>query len=158
VEVRELRAAERDWLWATLRAAWGDDVIAVRGALRRPAEMTAVVAVDGDERIGVATWTVERAEAELMTLNAFRTGAGVGRALIGSVAAAARVAGARRLLVMTTNDNTRALRVYQRFGFRIAEVRPGAVDEARRTLKPSIAAVGLDGIPIRDEIDLVLDL
>jgi hypothetical protein len=59
--------------------------------------------------------------------------------------------------VMTTNDNLRALRLYQRAGFRLVELRAGAIDETR-SLKPSIPATGNDGIPIHDEIDLVLDL
>jgi hypothetical protein len=33
-------------------------------------------------------------------------------------------------------------------------VRPGAVDEARASLKPTIAATGDYGIPIRDELVL----
>ena len=32
---------------------------------------------------------------------------------------------------MTTNDNLAALRFYQRRGFRLAGLRPGAVDEVR---------------------------
>jgi len=59
---------------------------------------------------------------------------------------------------MTTNDNLRALGFYQRRGFRLASLRPGAVDEARRTLKPEIPEIGDDGIPIRDELDLEMDL
>jgi hypothetical protein len=55
---------------------------------------------------------------------------------------------------VTTNDNVDALRFYQRRGFRLRAVRPGAVDDARRTLKPEIPAVGEQGIPIRDEIEL----
>jgi ribosomal protein S18 acetylase RimI-like enzyme len=55
--------------------------------------------------------------------------------------------------VTTTNDNLNALRFYQRRGFRIMGVHPGAVNEARR-LKPSIPAIGAYGIPICDEIDL----
>ena len=39
---------------------------------------------------------------------------------------------------MTTSDNLVALRFYQRAGFRMAELRPGAVDAARARLKPSI--------------------
>jgi hypothetical protein len=61
---------------------------------------------------------------------------------------------AQRVWLVTTNDNLDALRFYQRRGFRIAQVRPGAVDETRKTLKPSIAEVGDFGIPIRDEIVL----
>jgi hypothetical protein len=33
-------------------------------------------------------------------------------------------------------------------------VRPGAVDESRRTLKPHIPPTGEYGIPLRDEIEL----
>ena len=122
-------------------------------------ELPAVVAVDDDgERVGFATYIVEGALAELVSIDALRPGAGVGRQLLDAVAGAARAAGAERLLVMTTNDNLVALRFYQRAGFRMAELRTGAVDEARATLKPSIPETGNDGIPLRDEIDLVLDL
>jgi hypothetical protein len=126
--------------------------------VRRPGELDALVAVDASgERVGLATYVVEGAIAELVTIDALQTGAGVGRRLLEAVAAAVRAAGVGRLVVMTTNDNLAALRFYQRAGFRLCELRPGAVDEAR-SLKPSIAATGNDGIPIRDEIDLVLDL
>ena len=67
-------------------------------------------------------------------------------------------AGCRRLWLVTTNDNTHALRFYQRRGFRIAAVHTGAIDEYRGTLKPEIGLTGNDGIPIRDEIELELAL
>jgi hypothetical protein len=37
-------------------------------------------------------------------------------------------------------------------------VHPGAVAEARRTLKPGIPEIGDHGIPLRDEIVLEQDL
>ncbi len=37
----------------------------------------------------------------------------------------------REVRLTTTNDNVDALRFYQRRGFRLAELRPGAVDQAR---------------------------
>jgi hypothetical protein len=58
----------------------------------------------------------------------------------------------------TTNDNVDALRFYQRRGFRLAALRTRAVDELRRRLKPTIPAVGEHGIPIRDEIELEIEL
>ena len=66
--------------------------------------------------------------------------------------------GLRRLWVLTTNDNVDALRFYQRRGFRLSALRPGAVDEARRQLKPEIPELGEYGIPIRDEIELEMPL
>jgi hypothetical protein len=59
---------------------------------------------------------------------------------------------------VTTNDNVDALRFYQRRGFRLARVRPGAVDESRRVLKPEIPTVGAYGIPLRDELELEMGL
>jgi len=56
--------------------------------------------------------------------------------------------------VVAEDTGAVGLRFYQRRGFRLARIRPGAVDEARRTLKPEIASTGNYGIPIRDEIEL----
>ena len=63
-------------------------------------------------------------------------------------------ASGRRVWLVTTNDNLEALRFYQRRGFRLAQLRCGAVDEARRHLKPAIPASGFFGIPVHDEIVL----
>jgi ribosomal protein S18 acetylase RimI-like enzyme len=159
VNVREVHDDERDWLRATLSELWFGDTVVGRGRTWTHGEQPALVAIDeSGERVGVATYAVEGDTAELVTLNALRPGRGAGRRLVEGVAATVRAAGAMRLRVMTTNDNVAALRFYQRAGFRLAEVRPGAVDEARRALKPTIPLTGNDGIPIRDEIDLVLDL
>jgi GNAT superfamily N-acetyltransferase len=158
MEVRDLREEERPWLAEALRESWFGETVLARGREWRPASLPALVALDDSgEPVGIATWTVERDTADLVTLNALVPGQGIGRLLIDAVARAARDAGARHLRVMTTNDNLRALRLYQRAAFRLSEVRPGAVDEARLA-KPSIPEIGNDGIPIRDEIDLVREL
>jgi hypothetical protein len=54
-------------------------------------------------------------------------------------------------------DNLDALRFYQRRGFRMAALRSCAVERARK-LKPSIPEFGAYGLPMRDEIDLILNL
>ena len=56
---------------------------------------------------------------------------------------------------ITTNDNLPALRFYQKRGFHLVAVYPDALAESRR-LKPEISHIGLDGIPLRDEIELEL--
>ena len=77
---------------------------------------------------------------------------GIGTALLEAVIEA--VAGCDRIWLVTTNDNLEALRFYQRRGFVLSALRPGAVDEARRRLKPRIAGIGEFGIPLRDELEL----
>jgi ribosomal protein S18 acetylase RimI-like enzyme len=72
--------------------------------------------------------------------------------------AAARDDGYKLVWLTTTNDNLDAIRFYQRRGFRLSAIRPGAVERARETLKPEIPDVGSYGIPMSDELDLELAL
>jgi ribosomal protein S18 acetylase RimI-like enzyme len=111
--------------------------------------------VDG-ELAGVAGWgrVGEVAELRALAVAPGRRGHGLGAELVEAVVEAARSEGCRTVWLVTTNDNLTALRLYQRHGFRLVELRPGAVDEARRTLKPEIPLVGEDGVPIRDELVL----
>jgi DNA-3-methyladenine glycosylase I len=153
-QTRGIADDEREWLRGVLRERWGSEEIAGRGRLLPFDELHAMVAIDELVRLGVATYVLEGASAEIVTLDSFHEGHGIGSGLIEAVADAAREAGARELFVMTTNDNLRALRLYQRRGFHLHELRAGAVERARH-LKPSIPMLGNDGIPIRDEIDLV---
>jgi GNAT superfamily N-acetyltransferase len=154
VAVRALRDDERDWAASALLDAWHTDVILYgSGRERRPAELPALVADADVERCGLATYAVEGDEAELVTLNAFSVGAGVGGALVEAVADAARAAGCARLRVTMTNDNLPALRLYQRHGFVLAALHRGAVGAARER-KPAISLTGHAGIPMRDELEL----
>ena len=58
---------------------------------------------------------------------------------------------------MTTNDNLDALRFYQKKGFNISGISLDSVKKSKE-LKPSIGKVGDYGIPVRDEIDLSLEI
>ena len=57
----------------------------------------------------------------------------------------------------TTNDNLGVLRFYQKRGFALVTVHRNALAESRR-LKPQIPLTGIDGIPLRDEIELEMSL
>lgn len=154
--VRPILEAEREWLAEKLQERWGSTSIASR-VLHDAAALPALVCVRGTERAGMATFALADGACELVTLNAFERGRGVGSALLAAVAAAARADGASRLWLITTNDNLDALRFYQRRGFRLGAVHRGAVDDARR-LKPNIPLIGEHGIPIHDEAELELAL
>src|SRR5688572_25797746 len=93
---------------------------------------------------------------EIALIESFEAGRGVGGALIAACVRVARDRGLRRIWLITTNDNVHALRFYQRHGFSLVAVHRGAVDAARRTLKPEIPLLGEDDIPIRDEVELEL--
>ena len=157
MEVRPSDAEDRPSLEAFLR---GQNALQVarRGELVDSLDHPAFLAEEGDQLIGVATYVVGDGEWELLTLHSERRYAGVGSALVAAVREAAVRAGCRTLWVVTTNDNVDALRFYQRRGFRLARLHPGAVDESRRTLKPEIPTTGDHGIPLRDELELEMPL
>jgi len=63
----------------------------------------------------------------------------------------------RRLRLITTDDNVRALELYQRFGLVIAAIHEDGVARSR-LVKPSIPLVNEAGVPIRHELELELPL
>ena len=156
LEVRKGTGAEPD-VREFLRQH-GSARVARRGELVDALARPAVVATDGGVVAGVLTYDVDGDSCEILTLHAARQWGGIGSAMVTAAARLGAAAGCRRFWVLTTNDNVDALRFYQRRGFQLSAVRCGAVDEARRTLKPEIPLVGSYGIPIRDEIELAQDL
>ena len=132
--------------------------VARRGELLEAVDHPAFVAREDGAVAGVATYVVDGEACELLTLHARHHFGGVGTALVEAVVGAARAAGCQRLWVVTTNDNVDALRFYQRRGFRLTQLRPGAVDECRESLKPEIPQIGAHQIPLRDELELELTL
>ena len=137
---------------------WGSEVVAVHGASLRPAELAGFIAERSGRLAGLLTYQLLGGDTlEIVTLNAIGRRAGIGTMLIEAAMAKARRFGCREIRLTTTNDNIDALRFYQRRGFRLTELRPGAVDQARRH-KPEIPRVGDYGIPLRDEIDLTLSV
>jgi GNAT superfamily N-acetyltransferase len=94
---------------------------------------------------------------EIISCDAEQAGRGIGRELVAAVVAQARRDGVTRLRCTSTNDNLPALGFWPALGFELVELRAGAVAQARR-LKPSIPMRGYRGLPIRDELDLALEL
>jgi ribosomal protein S18 acetylase RimI-like enzyme len=120
-------------------------------------EYPMLVAIHDGQVAGALTYQVRNGQMEAVTVDAFVDGVGAGSALIEAAAEEARRGGCRRLWLITTNDNTNALRFYQRRGMRLAALHRDAIAESRR-LKPGIPETGADGIPIRDELELELVL
>ena len=154
VSVRDLEPSDLAWAEALLVEELAGRLQAVRGEVVDVLGGDALVAEMAGERVGLLCYRRGASSCELDALAATEPGAGIGTALIDALRSRVRGLPIR---VVTTNNNLRALRFYQRRAFRLAELRPGAVDEARRRLKPSIPELGDDGIPLRDELELVLD-
>ena len=151
IDVRPLEPFDR----SLVIEHWGDTV-ARRGESIPIDGLPGFVAWIGSERAGIVTYAVRGDACEVVTLHSYRPRRGVGSALMDAARAAAVAAGCRRLWLITTNDNVGALGFYQRWGMDLCAFRRGAVDESRRTLKPSIPARDQHGVPIAHELELEL--
>jgi ribosomal protein S18 acetylase RimI-like enzyme len=150
VTIRALGDADVPWA-ERLLGGFGWRLQVRLGSVVDPLACPGLVAERDGEPVGIVTYDADGDDVEVVYIQVTTKHQGVGTSLLDAVEA--RTEGPRLWLV-TTNDNLDALRFYQRRGFRISQVRPGAMDEYRQTLKPSIAEVGNFGIPIRDEIVL----
>ena len=154
-------AAGADEAWATeiLNDGLGGRLQARRGELVDVLDGDGLVAELDRRSVGLLTFRGDGPTTiELAALVVAEPGRGIGSALMTAFLDEARRRKAGRVWVVTTNDNLDALRLYQRRGFRLVALRAGAVDLARDELKPSIGEVADNGIPIRDELELAIDL
>lgn len=147
-----------DALLAHVVETWYAEAVVAHGERMYPARLPGFVALSGGEIVGHVTYRTVGERCELVSIAAVRPRTGIGTLLLERVIEAAREAGCRVVWLTTTNDNLDALRFYQRRGFRLARLRPGAMDRARETLKPELPEIGSHGIPMRDELDLELEL
>jgi len=153
VHIRALEPADIPWV-ETLIGSMNGRIQARRGELIDVLDASGFIAVDEKANpIGVLTYASRPDGVEVLYLEASPRSQGVGTQLLEALF---NLVGEQPVWLVTTNDNVDALRFYQRRGFVIRDVRVGAVNEARDTIKPHIALIGEHGIPLRDEIELVM--
>jgi tRNA pseudouridine38-40 synthase len=158
IEVRPLTDGDRAWSLQVESDTWGVPVVARLGELVDPTGLPGFIALLDGEPVGLATYAIRGEDCELVTIRSLRQGRGVGRALLDAARDVAVEAGCARLWLVTTNDNLRALELYQRWGMEIVAFHRHAVTDSRRNLKPSIGERGAHGIPIAHEFELELRL
>jgi GNAT superfamily N-acetyltransferase len=156
-EIVDLSAEYRLWARDLLRERWGSEVLVTRGKIHNGSGLPGFVAILEGEPIGLATYRIHDDQCEMVSLDSLMEGVGVGSALIEAVIGEARERGCRRLWLITTNDNLDAVHFYQKRGFHLVAVHRNALEDTRR-LKPSLPRNGIDGIPLRDEIELEIPL
>jgi len=156
--VRPAEERDRAAIDAIHEAQWGGPYAAAHGE-RVDLRTLPTLVTEAEPANGVLVYRLNPDRTlEVWSITATTPGEGVGTALLEAAKNAGRQADATTLWLVTTNDNTRALRFYQRRGLRIVAVDPGAVDRSRATIKPEIPLVGNDGIEIHDEIRLEVEL
>jgi len=134
---------------------WGSSKMVISSGVYDCSELDGFAVIDKEsEIIGLITYIIRDNECEIISLDSIEEGKGIGTSLVKEVENAAAKKNCKLIKLITTNDNLPALKFYQKRGFILSKIINNAVDKARK-LKPEIPLFGNDGIPIRDEIELI---
>jgi len=130
---------------------WGETEVECFDRTYDVLALPAFLAFCGDEVAGMLSYALEEDRINIVMLNVHPEyqGRHTARSLLAMVEEEARARGVSRLVVTTSNDDLPALYVYQRWGFVIHEVKPGAILEHHGHEEAGFAT-----IPVRDEIRL----
>jgi ribosomal protein S18 acetylase RimI-like enzyme len=144
---------DRPWIAEIVAGEFASARVVSKGRVVEDAsQLDGFVAELDGHSIGVVLWLEVEGDAELVVIVTTYRGAGAGVALLDAVVAHARAEGWKRLWLITTNDNTDALRIYQRAGWSWVAFHRDAV-AASRVLKPELPDIGQHGIAIRHELE-----
>jgi ribosomal protein S18 acetylase RimI-like enzyme len=158
MNVRPVTPADREWIAELVTAAFGSVRVVSHGELIEDASLLDGFAVEHDGRpVGCALLNVIDGRAELVVLATTYRGAGAGTMLLEAVVERARAEGWTRLWLITSNDNTDAIRLYQRAGWDWVDFRRDGITRGR-TIKPEIPETGNHGIRLRHEIEFEFPL
>lgn len=149
--VRSAQQEDYDAIKEMALMYWGETEVVCFDRTYDVLVLPAWIAHDDDKIAGMLSYALEEDRLVIVMLNVHPEyqGKRTARSLLAVAEREARARGLSRLVVATSNDDLPALYLYQRWGFVISEVKPGAIlahhgHEER----------GFASIPVRDEIRL----
>ena len=155
--IRPIDQTDRERIDAFIVRQWYTMQMVVHGKTFDLSSADGFYSCDGDEITGLITFRVIGKEMEILSLDSLHEHRGTGTALLNAATEKARDRGLERIMLITTNDNLPALRFYQKRGFDLVRIHRNMLEQARR-IKPEIPLIGMDGIPLKHEIELEMIL
>jgi ribosomal protein S18 acetylase RimI-like enzyme len=152
----DINSENRVWVIEKLEE-WGMRLVVRKGTQVDAALLPGWVAQVEGENTALLTYQIAHGALEVVTLKSWRSGIGLGSALLEAAKQKAVETGCREVWLITTNDNLHALGFYQRRAFVLRALYPNAMEQTRK-IKQYIPELGMDGIPLRDELELVWEV
>lgn len=153
VHVRTFEPSDKDWVGETWRERWGSARVVTISGAHELIQLPALVAELDGAPIGVLAYRLGDGDCEIVALDSLQEGIGAGTALLNAAHDVARSSASRRIWLVTTNDNSHALRFYQRREYDLVKVHRDVVRDWRRQ-KPELPFLGFGGIPVRHALEL----
>jgi GNAT superfamily N-acetyltransferase len=144
---------DQEYIRSYWEAHWGLPVVSTRRSYL-PEDVQGIVYRDEwGEAQGLITWHIEGDRAEIVSVDAYQQGRHIGGRLLLAAEAELSKRGVRNLMIVTTNDNLRAVGFYVRHGYRLMRIELDGVARVRQQ-KPDVPLVGNEGLPLRDMYEL----
>ncbi len=132
---------------------WFSTDMSIRGEIIDGTKLDGFLLREENTIIGLVTYTFFDDICEIVSLDSKRENMGIGSVLLKEVEKIAKNNNSQKMRLITTNDNMRALQFYQKRGYCLTKLYINAMEEVRK-IKPNVPALGDNGIPLRDEIEL----
>ncbi|MDM5156296.1 GNAT family N-acetyltransferase [Bacillus sp. DX1.1] len=157
IQVQKITVEMREVISHFMCENWGSTLMVSRGQAHHLEQLPGFVAIVNNRIIGIITYKIKNNYCEIVSLDSLDEKKGIGTKLVENVIEVARERLCKKIWLITTNDNTNALRFYQKRGFVMTNLYVDAV-RAARLIKPEIPFVGYDDIEILHEIQLDLKI
>jgi len=153
----EIKALDREYKESVMRyvlSEWGGPIV-TRGNIISIYNLQGFIAMYNGELIGAVLYEIKNGDCEIVVLYSLKESKGSGTTLINTVLEVARSNACKRVWLITMNDNTHAIRFYQRRGFSLKAVHINAFDATRelKGLPMDGDILGIDDIPIKHEFE-----
>ncbi len=157
LNVKDIGLEEREKINNFVLKRWFSLEMILRGKIVDLKDINGFYIENGNNIIGLITYIIIDFSLEIISLDSVYENRGIGSLLVNKVKDFATECNLKNIIVITTNDNLRALGFYQKRGFILNKVFFDSIKQARK-LKPEIPIKNENGILIRDEIELKLSL
>ncbi|SDY48096.1 GNAT family N-acetyltransferase [Bacillus sp. 166amftsu] len=153
IQIQKITEEMRGTIALFMRENWGSTLMVSRGRAHQLDQLPGFIAIEDNRIIGIITYEIRGNDCEIVSLDSFKEKKGTGTKLVEYVINIAKKQCCKKVWLITTNDNTNALRFYQKRDFIMTNLYIDAVKEARK-IKREIPLIGYDNITISHEIQL----
>jgi GNAT superfamily N-acetyltransferase len=159
MEVVELGSDYREVVNSYIDKEWGNPIV-TRGNIIEIFDLPGFVAIDIGGVAGAILYQIKDNECEIVVLYSLKQNVGVGTKLINEAIEIAKENACKRIWLITMNDNTHAIRYYQRRGFSLKAVHINAFKNTQliKGLGEDSLILGIDDIPILHEFEFEIIL
>ncbi|MFH1321369.1 MAG: GNAT family N-acetyltransferase [Bacteroidota bacterium] len=156
-KIIEVKDEIRNKVKGFLETYWGSSKMVTRGNLHHVNKLPGWVVFVENEIKGLISYNIINHDCEIVIIYSQIKNTGIGTKFIDLVIKRAKHEKCKRVWLISTNDNTPAIKFFQKRGFEWVNFYRNAIESSRK-LKPGIPLFGKDKISIKHELEFEMIL